>query len=112
MAATGQYRHLVTLEEPGPVVPDADGGYTEGTQELDPAVWACSIQPATAKDLEAIGAGTVLAQATHIVKGRYHPGITTQAWLSFKGRRLNVVFVANRDERSIESTLACSEVVT
>jgi len=111
MPALGQYRHLVTLQQPGPVVPDADGGYTEGTVPLNPAQWWCAIQPAAAKDLEAIGAGSVLAQGTHIVKGPYHPGITTQAWLLFNARRLNVVYVANRDERSIETDLVCTEVV-
>jgi len=111
MPALGQYRNLVTLQEPGPVVPDADGGYSEGTQPLNPASWWCAIMPATAKDLEAIGAGSVLAQGTHIVKGPYHAGITTQAWLLFKSRRLNVVYVANREERSIETDLVCTEVV-
>jgi SPP1 family predicted phage head-tail adaptor len=111
MAGIGSFRHLVVLEEPGPVTPDADGGYTDSWTPLDPTVWACSIAPVTARDLEALGAGSVLAQATHVVKGRYHPGITTQARLTFDNRTLNVVYVANRDERDIETDLVCAEVV-
>ncbi len=111
MSSVGTYRHLVVLEEPGDPVPDPDGGFTEGWLPLDPTVWACSIAPATARDLESIGAGSVLAQATHIVKGRYHPGITTQTRVSFEGRVLNVVYVANRDERDMESDVVCVEVI-
>ena len=109
--AAGERRHRVTLDAPGPSVPDPDGGWIDSWAPLDPPDWYCSIQPASARDLESIGAGTVLAQATHVVKGRYHAGITTQARLTFKGRILNVLFVANRDERDIETHLVCSEVI-
>jgi SPP1 family predicted phage head-tail adaptor len=107
----GQYRHRVTLGNPGDPVPDGDGGYTETFAPLDPAEWDCSIQAASTRDLESIGAGTVLAQATHLVKGRYHAGITTESQLTFNGRTLNVVYVTNRDERNIETILVCAEVV-
>lgn len=107
----GSYRHRVTVEGPGDPVPDGDGGYTEGYGPLDPGTWDCSIAPATTKDLEQVAGGTVISQATHIVKGRYHRGLTTRARLVFKGRVLNVVHVANREERDIESILICAEVV-
>ena len=109
--ASGERRHRVTLEGPGLSVPDADGGWTDGWVPLNPPVWYCSIQSVSARDLESIGAGSVLSQATHMTKGRYHPGITTQTRLTFKGRVLNVVYVANRDERNIETHLVCAEVV-
>lgn len=108
---TGAYRHVVQVEGPGPAVPDGDGGYTEGFGPLTPATWHCAISQATPKDLENIGSGTVIAQATHIVKGRYHAGITTKARLMFHGRILNVVAVVNVDERNIELHLACAEVI-
>jgi head-tail adaptor len=79
MTAIGEYRHRVTLENPGDPVPDGDGGYTETSIPLDPPDWDCSIQAASTRDLESIGAGTVLSQATHLLKGRYHPGITTES---------------------------------
>jgi SPP1 family predicted phage head-tail adaptor len=107
----GQYRHRVTLETPGEPIQNPDGGYTDTWAPLDPPAWNCAIQPVTSRDLESIAGGTILAQATHVVKGRYHPGITTQTRLTFVTRTLNVVYVANRDERQIETDLICAEVV-
>ena len=108
----GTYRHRVTLDNPGPAVPDGAGGFTATSVPLDPAVWDCSIVPATASDVEAIGGGTVTASASHVVRGRYHPGITSQTRVRFgSGRTLNVVGVANRAERNIETVLMCAEVI-
>jgi head-tail adaptor len=107
----GQNRHRVLLETPGVPVQNPDGGYTDTWTPLDPPEWNCSIQPVTSRDLESIAGGTILAQATHVVKGRYHPGITTQTRLTFATRTLNVVYAANRDERQIETDLICAEVV-
>jgi SPP1 family predicted phage head-tail adaptor len=107
----GQYRHRVTLEAPGDPVPDGDGGYTATWAPLDPPDWDCAIHPASRRALESIGAGTVTAQATHVVTGRYHPGITSTTRLTFGTRTLEVVYVANRDERAIETDLVCVEHV-
>ena len=111
MPALGTYRHRVTLATPGDPIPDPDGGFTEVMLPLDPPDWDCSIAPASARTLESFGAGSVIAQATHLLRGRYHAGITTEAVVGFEGRTLNVLFVANRDERSIETVLVCAEVV-
>jgi len=111
MPAIGQYRHLVSLDAPGDPVPDPDGGFTESYAPLDPATWDCAIQQASVRSLESIGAGSVVAQATHLVRGRYHPGITTQTRITFHGRVLNVLYVANRDERNLETDCVCAEVV-
>lgn len=111
MPAVGSYRHRVTLDEPGDPVPDPDGGYMESYAPLDPPDWDCSIQMAASRNLEAIGAGSVIAQATHLIIGRYHPGITTKTRLTFEGRSFSVIFVADRDERHIETDLVCAEVV-
>lgn len=111
MPAVGRYRHRVTLAVPGDPVPDGEGGWTDTEIPLDPAVWDCSIAPATARTLETIGAGAILATATHVIKGRYHPGITTQTRVTFRDRVLSVLFVANRDERDMETDLVCAEVV-
>ena len=111
MTTIGELRHVVTLESPGPPVPDGDGGYTESWQPLNPATWNCSISSANARDLESLTAGTVVAQASHILRGRFHGGITTEARISFEGRTFNVLSVVNRDERDIETVLICSEMV-
>jgi head-tail adaptor len=106
------FRHVVQVQGPGDPVPDGDGGYTEAFGPLTPPDWHCAISPASPKDLENIGSGTVIAQATHIVTGRYHKGINTETRLLFRGRVLNVVAVVNVDERDRELQLACAEVVT
>jgi len=109
--AIGEFRHRVTLGNPGDPVPDPDGGFADTFTPLVPAEWDCSIEQANARDLESIGAGSVLAQATHLVRGRYHPGITTQTRVTFRNRVLTVLYVANKEERDIETDLVCAEVV-
>jgi SPP1 family predicted phage head-tail adaptor len=111
MGGVGGYRHRVAVEAPGTPVPDPDGGYTEGWEPLDPPDWDCAITRATAADLERLSAGTVLSQATHVVKGNYHAGITTETRLTFDGRVFNVLSVVDRDERHEETDLVCGEVV-
>ena len=120
--AIGQYRHRVTLEAPGDPVPDGEGGWTEGWAPLTPATWDCSIQAASQRDLESIGAGTVLAQATHLLKGRFHQGITTETrihWDEYDetgaliaAHVMNVIYAVNRDLRRIEHDLIAAEVVS
>jgi SPP1 family predicted phage head-tail adaptor len=108
----GTYRQLVSCEAPaGPPVPDGYGGYLTDWQPIDPAGWWCSVAPATARDLEDLAAGTVIAHATHIVKGPYHPGLTAQSRLVLEGRILNVVYVADKDLRHVETDLVCAEVI-
>lgn len=107
----GSHRHLVTLQNPGVTAPDSDGGYTQTLVALDPAEWHCSILPATARNLERIVAGTVLATATHLLTGRYHAGITTQTRVTFNGRSFSVIGVVNLEERNIETVAVCVEVV-
>ncbi len=108
----GDLRHRVLFQNPGPPVPDGDGGYTQTWTDLVPATWHVSIEPATAADLERIAAGTVLSTASHIVKGRHHPGVTTQTRMVFSGRTFSITGVANVEERGITMELVAVEVVT
>jgi SPP1 family predicted phage head-tail adaptor len=110
MTAFGTFRHLVTLEAPGDPVPDGSGGYTEGWAPLTPAAWHCAIEAATAADLERLIAGTAQTTATHLVRGRFHPGITTATRITFRGRVLEVQSVQNDAERNLTLTLVCAEV--
>lgn len=108
----GSLRHRVTLDSPGGTVPDGDGGWTQAWAPLNPSqVWA-SITPATARDLERVTAATVISSASYIVRMRYHPQVTTQTRLTFKGRTLSVIGVANTEERNAELVLVCVEMVT
>lgn len=122
MTAIGTFRHKVLLQNPDGAVPDGDGGYTQAWANLEPAVWNCSIDPATVRDLERVAAGTVLSSASHILKGRFHPQVTTKTRIT-KGprnadgtlpagsREFSVTGVQNLEERNIELWLTAVEVV-
>lgn len=104
--------HRVTLQNPGPAIPDGDGDYTQSWTDLTPAAVSVRIQTATASALERITSGTVLSTATHIVTAPFHPQITTQTRILFNGRTFNVTGVTNPDEGDVELILVCAEVVT
>ena len=67
--AIGDYRHVVEFQTPT-TGPDGDGGIVESWANLDPP-WNVAITPATVRDLERTTAGTVVATATHVIRGRY-----------------------------------------
>jgi SPP1 family predicted phage head-tail adaptor len=103
--------HRVTLQNPGPAVPDGDGGYTNSWIDLVPPALNVEIKPATAADLEHVAAGTVLSKATSIITGPFHPQVTTKTRLVFNGRIFNVTGDQNIEERNGEMVLVCVEVV-
>jgi SPP1 family predicted phage head-tail adaptor len=111
MATRGQKRHMVTLQNPGADVPDADGGYTQTWTALSPSPVYAEIKPATARDLERVTANAVQSTATHLVSIDYHSGVTTETRVGFGTRVLQVTSVQNPDERNIELLLVCTEVV-
>lgn len=51
------------------------------------------------------------ATATHEIKGRYYPGLTSQHRLIFGSRTFNIVSVNNMDEANVNHTLRCREVI-
>lgn len=105
----GQLRHKVTLENPGALVPDGRGGFTQVPTQFA-QVWA-DIRPATPRDLERRVASTVQSSASHIVTTRYVPGVTTATQIRFGARVFSVTGVQNPEERNISLVLACNEVV-
>jgi head-tail adaptor len=107
----GAYRHVVLFQQPGPPAPDGDGGWTQTWTDLVPALWHVAITPATARDLERVSAGTVISTASHIVTGRYHPGVTTQTRMVYDGRTFSITGVANVEERGVTMELVAVEVV-
>lgn len=110
-AAVGSYRHKVSVSNPGGAIPDGDGGYTYGFTPADPPIVDASIQAAATRDLERVTGGTVLATATHLIRCRFHPGISVKTRLGFKGRSFEVQSVQNVDQRDIALILICAEVV-
>jgi head-tail adaptor len=107
----GELIHRVSLANPGPSVPNGEGGYTDTPVDLAPAVMWARIGAPSAADLESVGMGTVVAQKTELVTMRYHPQVTTQTVITFNGRRLAVTGVDNVQERNVELRLVCVEVV-
>jgi SPP1 family predicted phage head-tail adaptor len=103
--------HRVTLQNPGPAIPNGDGGYTQTWTDLAPASMNVSIERASVENLERMAAGTLIASATHIIEGPYHPQVTTQTRVLFNGRSFSVKAVQNRDEINVDLRLACEEVI-
>jgi head-tail adaptor len=103
---------VVTLEAPGTPVPDPAGGFREVWAPLVPATWHCSIQAASLRDLERITGGAISSEATHVLRGRYHPGISTAARIRFGARLFEIQTVHDRDQRQIELVLICHEMTT
>lgn len=111
LASSGMRRHYVTLANPGTPVSDGDGGATSTPVALTPAGVYAQVTPATARDLERLAAGTIVATGTHVVRMPYHAGVTTQTVVTFNGRRLAVTGVSNPEERNRETICVCAEVV-
>jgi len=107
----GDRPHLVLLQNPGPVIPDGDGDFTQTWTDLAPRSLYVSIEPATSKDLERVAAGTVMSTATQILKGPYHPQITTKTRVLFGARQFSVTGVASPEERHVETICTCVEIV-
>lgn len=110
-SAAGTHRHLVTVQGPSAPIPDGDGGFTEGWVNLVPPTWYCSIEPATARDLERVAAGTVIGTATHIITGRFHPQIELSTRLVYDGRVFQVTGVSNPEERKIRTIVTAVELL-
>ena len=107
----GKYRHLVRFQNPGANVPDGEGGFTQSWTDLTPATWYVSIEPASARDLERIAPNTVSSTASHIIKGDFHPQVTTKTRILFGARAFEVTGKQNVEERSIVMELVAVETV-
>jgi SPP1 family predicted phage head-tail adaptor len=102
--------HKVTLANPGPPIPDGEGGYTEEHTPLTPPDWRCSIRPATVADAERVVAGAIQTTATHLVRGAFRPDIIEATRITYRDRQYEVQSVQNDEERDIALTLVCMEI--
>lgn len=112
----GTYRQTATLSEASTPVPDGDGGYTQSYVALDPATWRCAIEKASVASAERTFGSTVIAQATHILRGRFHSGITTNTRIQWTDRAgdvhiANVIDVDDPEGAGVETVVAAAEVV-
>jgi head-tail adaptor len=108
---SGLRLHRVTFENPGPPIPDGDGGWITTWAPTDPPSRDLAIVAATQLLLEREAAGTVIATATHLMTGPWHPQVTTQTRAHYKGRTFEVGHVVNRDERDVEMVIVATELV-
>ena len=112
MSGIGEYAHLVTLATAGPTVDDPEGGYVETWVPLTPPTWYCSIVPATLDALERISGGGLTQTATHVLRGRYHPTLTADCRITFRGRVLSVSSVHDPDQSQFLLTVIAHEITT
>lgn len=102
----------VTFRNPsGNPIPDGEGGFTQAYVDVPPAAYA-HVEPASARSLERIAAGTVITTATHVVTVPYRAGISTQTQVLVDGRVLNITSIQDPDERHVDLKLICEEVVS
>jgi SPP1 family predicted phage head-tail adaptor len=111
LIATGAYRHRVTVQIPGALTPDGDGGYTETWQDANPPTWAVSLTAAPRAAGELPMAGTTITTASHLVRGRYRADVTTHTRFLLDTRVFNVLAVRNLDERDRTLEVVCTEVL-
>jgi len=113
----GELRQVVTLSNPGAPTPDGNGGYTQTFTPLNPAVWRCAIEAASVRASERLFGGTVIALASYILTGRFHPGITVKTrmvWTDRAGEThtADVLDVVDSEGAGVETIALVSEVVT
>lgn len=113
----GGLREVVTLTDVRTVEADGDGGYTPVQSTLSPSPVRAEIRSASARDLERVQAGSVIATDALIVRMRFHPTVNTHtrlAWTDQAGRAhvANVTGVHPVDGRTRELLLVAVEVVS
>jgi head-tail adaptor len=106
--------HRVTIENVGDPVPDGEGGYTESWTPATPPTLYVSIQPASTRNLEQVtSSATILATATHVIKGPYHPQVEEESRLTFldhgRLRIFHVESVQRVDELSASMVVVATE---
>jgi head-tail adaptor len=112
-----QRPHRITLQNPGPPVPDGEGGFEPSWLAVTPPQLWASIEPASRGSLEAVTAGTVIATATHLIVAPFHPQVTPASRVQFydtlrqRDRIFTVSSLCDTQERDLEMTLICAEVI-
>jgi len=100
--ARGDWRHVVTFQNPGPA----------GTWiDLDPAVWMVSLAQTTGDDIGVFiepSAGTPISSASYLVRGDFHPGVTTKTRMLLGSQTFAITSVENVEMRGVE--MACHAV--
>ncbi len=112
----GDNRQFVTVTNPGLPVADGDGGFTLAYVSASPSQWWAAIQVASARLAERLFAATVIAHSTHILTGRFHPGIITKSRLTWTDRagvvhQSHVLAVNDDQSVGVQTIALVSEIV-
>jgi len=94
--ARGDRRHLVTFQNPGP---------TEPVTWTDLGAWFVSITILTGDDIGVFiepASGTPTSSASWLVRGDFHPGVTTQTRMIWGSHMFAITSVDNVDMRGVD----------
>jgi SPP1 family predicted phage head-tail adaptor len=102
----GQLRHVVEVQE-STDSRNAHGGITPSWTTIKRR----RFQFVDSRGREFQLAKATNADMTHLLKGRYWQGLTTENRFLFNGRVLEIDSVVNTNERDVEYLVQCREVV-
>lgn len=107
-----QRHKRVRFQNPGPLVSNGDAGWQVGSWiDIGPPA-DYSMEPATASSLERISASTLVANATHVLRGPYRAGVSTLSRVLLDdGRTLAITSWVDPEERHVELILVCTEIL-
>jgi hypothetical protein len=100
----GDYRHLVTFQQPGPTEPVT-------WVDLVPATWFVTLSLLTGDDIGVYvepAAGMPISSASWLVRGDFHPGVTTRTRMLFESQVFAITSVENVEMRGL--AMACRAV--
>lgn len=106
-SVAGQRRHLVTIKRPSGTL-SGTGGVTDSAPVTVGEEYV-SIEPVSLKDREALQAGGVQAETSHIIRMRYREDVAPSMFLTKGSRRFEILSRVNVDEMSRELQLFCAE---
>lgn len=112
----GRLRQVAQIWNPGAPQADGEGDFSQVYTAADPAEWRCAIEAASVKATERHFPGTVLTQASHVLTGRFHAGISTFSrivWVDRAGEThtANVLDVDDTEGAGVETVVLVSELV-
>jgi len=102
----GKLRHRLALRSNTPTY-DANGQPDDSYSTIA-TVWG-SVSPLDGRETEF--ADKVTAEATHIVVIRYDSNIDVEYQIAHDSRTLQVVSIIDKDDRNIQQTLLCKELL-
>lgn len=102
----GKLRHRLALRSNTPAY-DANGQPVDSYSTIT-TVWG-SVSPLDGRESEF--ADKVTAEATHVVVIRYDSAINAEYQITHDSRTLQVISIINKDDRNIQQTLLCKELL-